>query len=91
MDLHDLASGFDMYPQTLINVRYVNQDVDYLAHSEVQNAKQEAESALGKTGRVLLRKSGTEPLIRVMVESNDESQSQKWAEHIAETVRKLAN
>jgi ADP-heptose synthase, bifunctional sugar kinase/adenylyltransferase len=36
MDLHDLASGFDMYPQTLINVRYVNQDVDYLAHSEVK-------------------------------------------------------
>ncbi|MEE3131845.1 MAG: hypothetical protein VX318_14460, partial [Pseudomonadota bacterium] len=37
------------------------------------------------------RKSGTEPLIRVMVESNDESQSHKWAEHIAETVRNLAN
>jgi len=72
-------------------VRYANQEVDYLAHSNVQNAKKEAESALGKTGRVLLRKSGTEPLIRVMVESNDESQSHKWAEHIAETVRNLAN
>ena len=91
MDLHDLASGFEMYPQTLVNVRYVNQEVDYLAHADVQNAKKEAESALGKTGRVLLRKSGTEPLIRVMVESNDEAQSHKWAEHIAETVRNLAN
>ena len=91
MDLHDLASGFEMYPQTLVNVRYANQEVDYLAHSNVQSAKKEAESALGKTGRVLLRKSGTEPLIRVMVESNDESQSHKWAEHIAETVRNLAN
>ena len=91
MDLHDLASGFDMYPQTLVNVRYSNQDEDYLSHEQVQNAKKEAEVALGKTGRVLLRKSGTEPLIRVMVESNDDSQSQKWAWHIAETVRNLAN
>ena len=91
MDLHDLASGFDMYPQTLVNVRYSNQDEDYLSHEQVQNAKKEAETALGKTGRVLLRKSGTEPLIRVMVEANDDSQSQKWASHIAETVRNLAN
>jgi phosphoglucosamine mutase len=65
--------------------------MDYLAHNDVQDAKKEAEAGLGKTGRVLLRKSGTEPLIRVMVESNDESQSHKWAEHIAETVRNLAN
>jgi phosphoglucosamine mutase len=91
MDLHDLASGFEMYPQTLINVRYANKDVDYLAHADVQASKEEAEAALGKTGRVLLRKSGTEPLIRVMVESNDEQQSEKWAEHIAQTVRNLAN
>ena len=91
MDLHDLASGFEMYPQTLVNVRYTKQDIDYLAHQDVQNAKHEAEAALGKTGRVLLRKSGTEPLIRVMVESNEEQKSEKWAEHIAETVRNLAN
>ena len=70
MDLHDLASGFEMYPQTLVNVRYANQEVDYLAHSNVQNAKKEAESALVKR-QGTSRKSGTEPLIRVMVESND--------------------
>ena len=91
LNLHDLSSGFDMYPQCLINVRYDNSDVDYLTHDAVQQAKLEAESALGKKGRVLLRKSGTEPVIRVMVESDNEAQSNQWAEHIAETVRKVAN
>ena len=91
LNLHDLSSGFKMYPQCLINVRYNNTGADYLTHDAVEQAKQEAESALGKKGRVLLRKSGTEPVIRVMVESDDEVQSKQWAEHIAETVRKVAN
>ncbi|MDB2330736.1 phosphoglucosamine mutase [Alteromonas sp.] len=91
LNLHELSSGFEMYPQTLINVRYSTEGVDYTAHQDVLVAKQEAESALGKRGRVLLRKSGTEPLVRVMVESDDEAQSNKWAEHIAAVVRNLAN
>jgi len=91
LNLHELSSGFEMYPQTLINVRYSTEGVDYTAHHDVLVAKQEAESALGKRGRVLLRKSGTEPLVRVMVESDDEAQSNKWAEHIAAVVRNLAN
>ncbi|CAD5277259.1 phosphoglucosamine mutase [Alteromonas sp. 38] len=91
LDLHDLSNGFDMYPQCLVNVRYQDASQDYLAHADVQGAKEEAEASLGKKGRVLLRKSGTEPLIRVMVESDNEGHSSKWAEHIAETVRKVAN
>lgn len=91
MNLHDLSSGFDMFPQRLINVRYQNAGVDYLSHEEVKASQVEAETALGKRGRVLLRKSGTEPLIRVMVESDDSAESDKWAQHIAETVRKVAN
>lgn len=91
MDLHDLSSGFDMYPQTLVNVRYKDTGEDILANADIQQAKQEAEQNLGKHGRVLLRKSGTEPLIRVMVESDNESESRNWAEHIAQTVRKVAN
>jgi phosphoglucosamine mutase len=91
LNLHELSSGFEMYPQTLINVRYSTEGVDYTMHHDVLAAKQEAESALGKRGRVLLRKSGTEPLVRVMVESDDEAQSNKWAEHIAAVVRNLAN
>ncbi|NDV91610.1 phosphoglucosamine mutase [Alteromonas sp. 345S023] len=91
MNLHDLSSGFDMFPQRLINVRYQNAGVDYLSHEKVKASQVEAEAALGKRGRVLLRKSGTEPLIRVMVESDDSAESDKWAQHIAETVRKVAN
>lgn len=91
LNLHELSSGFEMYPQTLINVRYSTDGVDYTTHHDVLAAKQEAESALGKRGRVLLRKSGTEPLVRVMVESDEEAQSNKWAEHIAAVVRNLAN
>lgn len=91
LDLHSLSSGFDKYPQKLINVRYAEQSENPLEDNSVQSAVKEAEKSLGKRGRVLLRKSGTEPLIRVMVESDDEAASLKWAEEIAEAVRKVAN
>lgn len=91
MTLHDLAQGFEKYPQTLINVRFEASNTDPLVNTEVQEAVKAAESAMGKKGRVLLRKSGTEPLIRVMVESDNESVSNQWAENIADVVRKVAN
>lgn len=91
MTLHDLAAGFEKYPQTLINVRFEASSKDPLTHTDVQEAVKAAEAAMGKKGRVLLRKSGTEPLIRVMVESDDESVSNQWAENIAEVVRKVTN
>ncbi|WP_100640920.1 phosphoglucosamine mutase [Alteromonas facilis] len=87
MSLHDLSSGFEKYPQVLENVRFENTNVDPLTHADVSKAVKEAEAALGKNGRVLLRKSGTEPLIRVMVESNDNDMSTRWALHIAEVVQ----
>lgn len=91
MSLHELGGGFEIFPQSLINVRYDDNGGNPLESDEVKLATKEAESSLGKTGRVLLRKSGTEPLIRVMVESDDESLSLKWAEFIADAVRKVAN
>jgi phosphoglucosamine mutase len=88
MSLHELARGMEKYPQTLINIRF-NEGKDPLADKSVQIAVQEAEQNLGEKGRVLLRKSGTEPLIRVMVEAHAANDASRWAEHIAEAVRKL--
>lgn len=91
MTLNELCQGMELFPQTLINVRYTNSEESPLEHPDVRKAVAEAEEMLGKDGRVLLRKSGTEPVIRVMVEAQDGNDSQKWAEHIAESVRKVTS
>lgn len=91
MSLNELAGGFEKFPQTLVNVRFEDTGVDPLESEAVLLAKQEAEKTLGKHGRVLLRKSGTEPLIRVMVESDDELASTTLAEKIADAVRNVAS
>jgi phosphoglucosamine mutase len=87
MDLYSLSAGFDKFPQKLINVRFSEGKDNPLDSKAVIDAQKDAEQALGNTGRVLLRKSGTEPLIRVMVESENDSDTIKWAEHIAEVVK----
>ncbi len=89
MTLHELSQGMVKYPQTLINVRFT-EGTTPLKDKAVQQAVLEAEKALESKGRVLLRKSGTEPLVRVMVEANDAQDSAKWAEHIADAVRKVS-
>lgn len=91
MNLHDLSKGFEKYPQQLINVRYTPGADNPIESAQVLDAKQTAEQALGDTGRVLLRKSGTEPLIRVMVEAQNDSDAKQWAEKIADVVREVAN
>ncbi|UYO96354.1 phosphoglucosamine mutase [Microbacterium sp. M28] len=84
--LAELASVMTVYPQVLINVRDV--DKDRVADDEgVQDAVRAVEQALGDTGRVLLRKSGTEALVRVMVEAPDAESAQRHAEHLADVVR----
>lgn len=90
MSLNELCQGMEMFPQTLINVRF-NEGDSPLDNAEVNAAVKEAEQSMGKEGRVLLRKSGTEPLIRVMVEAHEEAASLKWAEHIADAVRKVTS
>ncbi len=86
--LASLCEGMTMLPQVLINVRLPSGDADTILASDlVTNAVSVAEQALADSGRVLLRKSGTEPLIRVMVEGVDPHQTQAQAEYIAEAVR----
>jgi phosphoglucosamine mutase len=84
--LAELASTEQRLPQELINVRGV--DTARAADDEhVRDAVAVAETDLGDTGRVLLRPSGTEPLVRVMVEAADAEQAQRVADRLAGVVR----
>ena len=85
--LAELASVMKVYPQVLVNVPGVDKSrVD--SDQDVQAAVREAEAELHGTGRVLLRASGTEPLVRVMVEAADAGTAQSWADRIARVVEK---
>lgn len=86
-NLHELKSGMQKYPQVLVNVKTskkVNPDKD----EAIQKAVKAIEKQLGDNGRVLLRASGTEPLIRVMVEGQSEVQVKDYAHHLADDVKK---
>ncbi|GAA2715749.1 MULTISPECIES: phosphoglucosamine mutase [Streptomyces] len=84
--LAELAGVMERLPQVLINVRGVDKS-RVGTSEELAAAVNAAERELGSTGRVLLRSSGTEPLVRVMVEAADQEQATKVAEHLAEVVR----
>lgn len=86
MSLHDLCSGMKLLPQVLVNVRFSG-DSDPLTAAFVKAVTEEVEKELGSRGRVLLRKSGTEPLIRVMVEGEDRQQVTLLANRIADAVK----
>ncbi len=88
--LQEATSDLHMYPQVLINVK-VNKGVDCLGHNQVKAAVADAEQTLNGKGRVLLRPSGTEPLLRVMVEGEDQQLVERSAQRIAEVVRKMAS
>jgi len=83
--LHELKQGMEKYPQTLVNVK-IKKRVQIDAIGSVQQVKAEVERELGDSGRVLLRPSGTEPLIRVMVEGRDHAQVEAMAQRIAHAV-----
>jgi phosphoglucosamine mutase len=87
--LAQAAADMLMYPQVLINV-LIAKGKDYTAHAAVQAAVAAAIAALAGKGRVLLRPSGTEPLLRVMVEGEDAEKVHYWAENIAQAVRAVA-
>lgn len=86
MSLKELNDGMTMFPQVLENVRFSG-DSNPLEFEAVKLATREVEAKLGTNGRVLLRKSGTEPLIRVMVEGEVAEDVQAYALQIAEAVK----
>lgn len=83
--LHELKSGMKKYPQVLINVK-MDKKFDVANHEQIRKAVRDAEVRLADTGRVLLRPSGTEPLVRVMVEGQDQQRVQALAQEIASAV-----
>jgi len=83
--LSALKQKMSKYPQVLINVK-VKEKIDIENHNELNLAIQEVEQELGDEGRVLIRASGTEPLIRVMVEAKDKDITQSSAEKLAKVL-----
>ena len=86
--IRDLASVMHRYPQRMINVEVVDRSV--AETGAVRDAVADAEATLGLEGRVLVRPSGTEPLVRVMVEAGSEDLASEHAERIADVVRTAA-
>lgn len=87
--LAELKQGFTKFPQRLINIRF-SPDNNPLQATAVQRCIAEATQALGATGRILVRKSGTEPLIRVMVEAEEEKIVQHWIQKLQAAITQFS-
>ena len=90
ISLAEACTALTLYPQVLLNVRTARK-FDFNADASIRQSVTEAETALDGKGRVLLRASGTEPVIRVMVEGKSRKLVEQWAAHIADTVRRAAS
>ena len=82
----DLLAGVTLFPQTLLNVR-LRPGADWQANAALKEQTLAVEQELGQSGRVLIRASGTEPLVRVMVEARDPAQALHCAQRIADTLQ----
>ena len=83
--VEEAISHFQHFPQVLINVK-VDDKEKAMKSEAALSAVSEAEKSMGDTGRVLLRPSGTEPVVRVMVEAQSQEVAQSWAQKIADTL-----
>ena len=88
-ELSEAAAAVTLYPQVLINVAF-DKRLNFDKHRGIRRIVAEAEKDLAGKGRVLLRASGTEPVIRVMVEGKVQARVRAWAQAIAEAVKKAA-
>ncbi len=84
--LPDLLADVAMFPQTLINVR-LSTDADWKANPRLDAEHRSVQAELGDRGRVLIRPSGTEPVVRVMVEAHDAGLAQGCAQRLADALR----
>ena len=88
--LSELTSGITKYPQIMRNIR-LKEKIDITKIDSIRNAIQDAENELGDTGRVVLRTSGTEPLVRVMVEGESQKQVQALVDLLSDKVIEVVN
>ena len=86
MKMSQLMEGLKIYPQVLVNVR-VKDKAEAQADTDVQAAVQAVTDILGDTGRILVRESGTEPLLRVMVEAETEELCRQYVDQVVDVVR----
>lgn len=86
--MHELAADLAVYPQVLINVRVSDKSI--ADHPSVRDAIAAAERELAHDGRILVRPSGTEPLVRVMVEATDDARTNAVAASVADAIRTAA-
>ena len=84
--LATIASEVKIYPQLLENLRVTDKDV-VLNHPDVLEAEKEVEEALGEDGRILVRASGTEPLLRVMVEAETQELCKKYVKKVIDAMK----
>lgn len=92
--LSDLASVMKVYPQVLINAKVKNEfksEDKYMAVPEIREKIRELEAAFAGSGRVLIRPSGTEPLVRVMIEGQNEEEIKRYAEELAHLMEEKLN
>ena len=83
--LSELVKQMTVYPQVLLNVKVKNKK-DWTENKAIKQAMLEAEKALGQKGRILVRPSGTEPLLRVMAEGEDKAQLEEITEQIGKVI-----
>ena len=88
--LAEFMRGVSLYPQRLINVK-IPKSFNFSTNEAIRTVQKNAEADLNDKGRVLIRTSGTEPLVRVMVEGESEHKVNYWAKHIAEAVQTASN
>ena len=88
--LHKIKKGMNKLPQTMINVHMAKR-IDLNADDSIQQAVAATEAKLAGTGRVLLRPSGTEPVVRVMIEGQDKQQVKELAQELAAVVERALN
>jgi phosphoglucosamine mutase len=85
-ELDELASALVTFPQVLVNVR-VRERADYTKIPAIADSIKRIEERVNGQGRLLIRYSGTEPLLRIMIEGKNDGEIRQWANEIADTVK----